>query len=261
MHPLVDRTRRPIVGHRGASGDAPENTLEAFALAIEQGAEALELDVRVTADGVPVVIHDPTLHRTTDLRGVVAALRLEAIRQADAGYRFTADSGATFPWRGRGVRVPTLLEVVLGFPDIPLLVELKAAEAGPPVRDLLLAVGAVERCIPVSFLEAALAVFPSPPFTLGASRRAILRLFLASAVRLPPRHSRYRLYAVPARYQDRVEVPTTRFIQTAGRLDCPVHVWTVNQPAEAERLWARGASGMITNHPGRLLAERRRLFG
>jgi glycerophosphoryl diester phosphodiesterase len=80
VNPLLDLDARPVIGHRGASGHAPENTLPSFALALAQGADALELDVHLTADGTPVVLHDATLDRTTDRRGPVAALALGAVQ-------------------------------------------------------------------------------------------------------------------------------------------------------------------------------------
>src|ERR687883_1387791 len=85
MHVLLDPNAHPVVAHRGASARAPENTLRAFELALEEGADALELDVHATADDVPVVVHDPTLDRTTNVAGAVAALPLERVHAADAG--------------------------------------------------------------------------------------------------------------------------------------------------------------------------------
>jgi glycerophosphoryl diester phosphodiesterase len=93
---LTDPGARPVVAHRGASAHAPENTLAAFEDALRLGVDALEFDVRVTADGVPVVHHDATLDRTTDAAGLVAARTLAALRSADAGARFTRDAGAPF---------------------------------------------------------------------------------------------------------------------------------------------------------------------
>src|SRR5881296_638063 len=104
-NPLLDLSARPVIAHRGASGSAPENTLATFELAVRQGADAFELDVRLTADGVPVVLHDPTLERTTDHRGPLAALRVADLTDIDAGARFTLDRGRTFPFRAAGVRI------------------------------------------------------------------------------------------------------------------------------------------------------------
>jgi len=118
-----------VVAHRGAAGQAPENTMEAYRLGVEAGADAIELDVHLTADGQLAVIHDETLDRTTDRSGSVATLTMNEIRAADAGYRFEASDGS-FPFRGTGLHVPTLPEVLDWLPDgFGLAVEIKARAA------------------------------------------------------------------------------------------------------------------------------------
>src|ERR671916_458700 len=106
------------LAHRGASALAPENTIEAFRLAVEAGAGGLELDVHVTRDGHIVVIHDATVDRTTNGTGAVSEMTLEELRRLDAGHNFSPDGGPTRPYRGRGVRVPTLGEVLREFPGV-----------------------------------------------------------------------------------------------------------------------------------------------
>jgi glycerophosphoryl diester phosphodiesterase len=118
-----------IVGHRGACTYRPENTMPSFALAIEQGADAIELDVHLTADGQLAVIHDDMLDRTTSGTGSVAALTMRKIRQADAGANFEAGDGS-HPYRGKGLKVPTLPEVLAWLPpNVGLVVEIKARAA------------------------------------------------------------------------------------------------------------------------------------
>jgi len=118
-----------VVAHRGASAHAPENTMDAFRLAVEMGADAIELDVHRTRDKKLAVIHDDTLDRTTDATGAIAELTLSEIRKADAGARFAAEDGS-FPFAGRGLQVPTLPEVVAWLPDgVGLVVELKSRDA------------------------------------------------------------------------------------------------------------------------------------
>jgi glycerophosphoryl diester phosphodiesterase len=118
-----------VVAHRGASADAPENTIPAFQLAIDMGADAIELDVHLTADGKLAVIHDETLDRTTDLTGAVASMTMAQIRRADAGYRFETSEGS-FPFRGQKLRVPTLSQVLAWLPEgIGLVIEIKARAA------------------------------------------------------------------------------------------------------------------------------------
>jgi glycerophosphoryl diester phosphodiesterase len=260
MHPLLDLDRHPVIGHRGASGSAPENTLESFGLALDQGADGLELDLRLSANGVPLVVHDPTLERTTNRSGLISALPTSTIQSADAGYRYSPDGGETFPWRGRGVRVPSLLEVLERFPRTPLIIEVKLVEVIGPALRLLIDRAAADRTLIASFLEEALRPFRAAGFKTSGSRRGITRLWLRSLVGLPPGPTPDQAYAVPDRYKDRVRVASARFIRAARRGGCPVHVWTVNEAGRARELWALGASGMITNFPALLLAERNRLF-
>ena len=126
-----------VVGHRGAAAHAPENTMEAFRLGVEMGADAIELDVHLTRDGQLAVIHDETLERTTDLQGPVRELTMKEIRRADAGYRFSASDGS-FPFRGKGLKVPALPEVLRWLPaGTGLVVEIKPAAAAAPTVEAL----------------------------------------------------------------------------------------------------------------------------
>lgn len=119
-----------VVAHRGASAMFPENTMEAFRSAVELGADAVELDVHLTADGLLAVIHDETLDRTTDRLGRVTELTMDEVRAADAGYTFARADDAGYPFRGRGLRVPALGDVLDWLPDdIGLVVEIKARAA------------------------------------------------------------------------------------------------------------------------------------
>lgn len=253
---LLELDARPIIAHRGASGNAPENTLAAFELAVRQGADALELDVRVTKDGAAVVMHDALLDRTTDFTGPVRGRTLAELRMADAGYRFTRDRGQGFPFRGRGVRVPTLAEVLWAFPRIPVIVELKEPEVQQAVRRVLTEERAVERCLPAAEDGRALELFRDGPYACGACSADIAALYWAVAFRrqLPP--VSYRFLSVPVRHRG-LPVPTRRFVAAARRIGCPVHVWTVNDAATARRLWARGVAGIVTNVPEVVLAARR----
>ena len=148
-----------IVAHRGASGQAPENTMEAFRLGVEAGADAIELDVHLTADGELAVIHDETLDRTTDRTGRVAERTMDQIREADAGATFARPGDSGLPFAGRGLTVPTLAEVLAWLPGaVGLVIEIKAraaadavvaAVAGHPVRE-------GGRLVVISFDEAAI---------------------------------------------------------------------------------------------------------
>src|SRR5918994_6298404 len=115
------------LAHRGASALAPENTIDAFRLAVEAGAGGLELDVHMTRDGHIVVIHDATVDRTTNGSGAVSEMTLAKLRGFDAGHTFSPDGDPTRPYRGKGVRVPTLVEILEEFPELPVNIEIKAA--------------------------------------------------------------------------------------------------------------------------------------
>ena len=130
-------SRRLVIAHRGNSMHAPEDTIESFRQGVALGADGIEFDVRLSADGVAVLMHDPMLERTTDGSGPVAARTAAELATLDAGYRFTRDSGLSFPYRGRGIRIPTLEEVLASFPDTACILEIKAPEATDQVMRAL----------------------------------------------------------------------------------------------------------------------------
>lgn len=260
MDILLDLYAHPVIAHRGASGYAPENTLPAFQLAVDQGADALEFDIQISADGVPIVIHDPTLDRTTDLGGLICSLPYRRIRAADAGAHWTSDDGRTFPWRGRRIHVPTLHEVVTSFPDMPLVIEIKTRQAQEIVQRVLSEHDATGRCIVAASDLAALDMFDSGAWSLGAAMEEIGSLKFPLLYGRRADSVRYRGLFVPERYWG-WPIPTRRFVGAARRIGCPVHVWTVNRVSAAKRLWGRGVAGIITNFPPLMLAAREEMFG
>ena len=251
MHPLLDLATYPIIAHRGASGERPENTMVSFERAVELGADALEFDVRMTADGEVVVMHDPTLDRTTDFSGPARIRKLAELRAADAGFHFTPDRGATYPFRGRAVRVPTLGEVLERFPSTPILLELKEVAGQEKVRELVLHHGADARCVIASEHYDALEAFRGGRFRLAASGREIFRFWRASVFGKAPPPVDYHVLSVPRRHR-LLPVVTRRFLAKARRMGIPVHVWTINDPRMARTLWRKGVNGIITNWPERI---------
>ena len=143
---VVFQRNSPLVfAHRGGCALGPENTCAAFQAGLAAGADGLELDVHLSADGIPVVIHDPTLDRTTDASGPVARRTAAELAGVDAAYRFAAEGA--FPFRGQGEGVPTLRDVLRRFRDVPLIVEMKvdSPEMGAAVARDVRSAGAVER--------------------------------------------------------------------------------------------------------------------
>jgi len=250
LHPLLDPDRRPIVGHRGNAAHAPENTMESFRQALAAGAECIEFDVRQSADGVPVIIHDPTLDRTTDASGTVATLPADRIRTADAGARFTLD-GRTFPYRGRGFQVPTFEEVLRDLRDVPLLIEVKTSDASDETRRLIERYGAADRCLVEAFDARALDPFRGTAIAVGASgsdvRRLLHRVVTRQRVRILP----YSVMCIPPRFRG-FRVPIASLVHLTQPAGCLVHVWTINDPTEAQRLWKLGVHGIVSDDPGRM---------
>ena len=257
MSSLFDPDVRPIIAHRGASASAPENTIEAFTLAVEHGAEAFEFDVRITSDGVPVVVNDATLERTTGEFGVISALTLTEVQRANAGARFSVDHGNTFPWRETGVSVPTLEAVLRQFPDVPCIIELKDAAAADPTRALVRSLGAGERCVLMSFDPRALDSARAHDELTGATGSEAVALIRSELRRRTLERVPYRVLSVPERRYG-VPLPLRLLARGARRLAIPVHVWVVDSPQRAARLWHKGVAGIVTNNPRELRAARDR---
>jgi glycerophosphoryl diester phosphodiesterase len=255
-HPLLDPSRQPIVGHRGNAAHAPENTLESFRQALALGADCIELDVHLSADGVAVVIHDATLDRTTNLTGAVHTLTADRIRSADAGARFTRD-GRNYPYRGQGLRIPTFEEVLREFPDTPLLIELKTPHASAETRRLIERYGAQSRCIVESFDARALDVFRGSAVPIGASSSDVKRLLHRALTRWPVRSLPYSVMCIP-RWLRGVRVPIASLVAVTRPAGCLVHVWTINDPAVARGLWRVGVHGIVSDDPGLMLEARSR---
>ncbi|UCD23683.1 MAG: glycerophosphodiester phosphodiesterase [Gemmatimonadota bacterium] len=233
---LLDRSARPLIAHRGASGDYPENTILAFERGLSFGADAIELDVRLSADAVPVVIHDRDLDRTTDGSGPVGRHTVEELSQFDAG---------------SGERIPTLDSVLGKFPTVPLIIELKEARVARPVVELIGRHGAAGRVLVGSFEQDALAPFNAPGFCRAASRRETARFWLGSHLAWAPRGRSYHAFTVPEMH-GRLKVVDEAFVRWAYRRSKPVHVWTVNDLAEAQRLRNMGVQGIMTDFPERM---------
>lgn len=142
LHPFLDHPRPVAIAHRGGAGEAPENTLPAFAAAVALGYTHVETDVHLTRDGVLVAFHDAALDRVTDGTGAIADLTLAEVQAADAGATFTAHAGGSFPFRGRGVTVPRLEELLTEWPELYVNIDPKSDACVAPLAALLDRLGA-----------------------------------------------------------------------------------------------------------------------
>jgi glycerophosphoryl diester phosphodiesterase len=250
--------RPRVFGHRGAAGLAPENTLPSFALAAALGAGYLELDVHATRDGNVVVVHDPTLDRTTDGSGPVAELTFAELAGIDAGYRFTAD-GRSFPYRGQGIRIPTLDSVLRRFPEHRFNIEIK--QARPAIVERVVEI--IERTNTAGRVLLAAeqdAIMQSIRSVVGGriatgSSAGEVAAFVRPLLRgeqeaeKPPGNA----LQIPVRFGD-IDLVTAASVAAAHRLGCEVHVWTINEPAEIDRLLALGVDGIMSDFPGLVAA-------
>lgn len=254
------------LAHRGASASAPENTLEAFRLAVEVGAGGLELDVHLTSDGHLVVIHDPTLARTTDRIGTVAGMTLDELREPDAGYNFSPDGDNTHPYRGLGVRIPTLDEVLQEFPGVVLNIDMKAEQPGieAAVLKSLREAGAEGRALVVSSRIGSVRRFrrlSGGRISTGASRSETGIFLLLSNLRLERLlRPAYDALQVPLSHRG-LPIVTRRFIEAAHASNVRVDAWTINESGEMRRLLDLGVDVIMSDRPGTLaevLGQRKR---
>ncbi len=253
-----------ILGHRGAAAHAPENTLLSFETAIALGADALESDVQVTADGVPVLLHDRELERVTDGSGPVDALTLSELKQLDAGHHFSIDDRGdldpTAPqsFRGQGLRVPTLAEAFETFPATRFNLEIKTAarEVVQQVVELVAKLGRE----PITLLTAGddevmtelRSQLASQNANIATSASvsdivAVVRSALAGEA--PP--PEVMALQIPTRFAGRPLV-TQQLLSHAHVHGIAVHVWTINTEEEMRQLLDQGVDGLVTDFPGRL---------
>ena len=233
---LLDPNARLVIGHRGASGRFPENTLLAFEEGLEAGAQALEMDIRLSRDVVPVSIHDATLERTAGRAEPVAKLSVTQLRGVDLGHR-------------QGI--PSLADVLDRFPGVPLLLDIKEKAASEPVIDVLHRFGAARRVLIGSFDRSPLLPFKRCRIPTVASRIETAVFWGASRMRWPWLRVSYAAFSVPIRSSG-VTVVDDAFLRLARSRSKPVHVWTIDDPTVARELWAAGVSGIVTNFPDRM---------
>ncbi len=255
--PYTTHERPLFFAHRGGSALAPENTLPAYERGLALGADALEMDIHYTRDGEIVVFHDDTLERVTDGSGPISALTLDEIRRLDAGYRFTPDGGATYPWRGKGVTVPTLADVFERFPDVRINIEIKVGDEQGDRRfaRLLLDRGWADRAMVGSFDDRTLARFRAvsegrvaTSASASEARAFLLHVLFRATRRLRPS---YHALQVPEVHRGiRVVSPTS--IRLARELGLDTHVWTVDSGSDMERLLDWGVDGLMTDRPDTL---------
>ncbi|WP_328537890.1 glycerophosphodiester phosphodiesterase [Streptomyces sp. NBC_00344] len=258
-----------VVAHRGASEDAPEHTLAAYMRAIEDGADGLECDVRLTADGHLVCVHDRRVNRTSDGRGAVSALELADLAALDFGsWREWKDSEESPDWDRESTSVLTLDRLLELVADSGRRVEL-AIETKHPTRWA----GQVEERLLAALARFGLAApspgDPSPVRIMSFSARSLHRI-AAAAPGLP---TVYLMQFLSPRLRDgrlpagagiagpgmRIVRSHPGYVERLHRAGHQVHVWTVNEPADVELCAELGVEAIITNRPKQVLSQLGRL--
>jgi glycerophosphoryl diester phosphodiesterase len=235
----------------------PENTMEAFRAAIEDGAGGIETDAHMTRDGHVVLIHDDTVDRTTDGTGAVREMSLDELQTLDSGYWFMDETGVSH--RGRGAWVPTLREVYEEFPGVPINIEIKERVPGleEAVLGEILLAGAEERTLIASSRHGVVERFrriSASRIPTAASRWEIEVFIALHALRLTwLLRPSYIALQVPVEHRG-IRIVTPRFIEAAHRLGVRVDVWTIDQPDEMRWLLGLGVDVVMTKRPA-VLAE------
>jgi len=249
-HPFFISERPLVFAHRGGGALAPENTLAAFDNGLALGADGLELDVHLSRDGAVMVHHDRLLDRTTNLHGPIGQRTAAELAQADAGWHFRR--GDQYPFRGRGIGVPTLTEVLARYRGIRIIVELKtgSAELARAVVAAIRAADAVERVCVGSFDGRGLRLVRAlePAIATSAARIEVVWALIKVWCRRPLTHHPVDGFQVPER-SGHTRVVSLALVNAAHRAGLGVQVWTVDRPEDALRLLEYGVDALITDRP------------
>ncbi|MHC5108324.1 MAG: glycerophosphodiester phosphodiesterase [Planctomycetota bacterium] len=246
-----------VIAHRGGAGLWPENTLFAFHEAVALGVDVLEMDLAETRDGVLIIIHDETVDRTTDGTGPVDNLTLAEIQSLDAGYRWTDDDGATFPYRDQGIIVPTLEDVLAEFPGVLLNIEIKSSNLAiaDAFCDMIRAHDKAEEVLVVANDLSPIDAFRDacPEVATAASESEAQAFFISTFIPLYGDCLSTTSTLQLPEYSDNIKVVTPAFVAAVHRSAAMIHVWTVNETADMRRFLDLGVDGIISDFPDRLL--------
>ena len=233
----------------------PENTIEGFREGFALGGGVVECDVHASAEGTIVVIHDAVVDRTTDGSGPVAEKTVPELQTLDAAYRFSTDSGSTFPWRAKGVKIPTLEALYQAFPEAPFNIEIKGGRSGieEAVFRQIEAAGATARTLVVSDNRGTISRFRKVSQGRVATASSTVELLIYWSLHVlhlgalydPP----FQALQPPEKYKGVLPVVTRRFVRKAHDRGLRVDVWTIDDEPAMRRLLSFGVDGIMTDRP------------
>ena len=242
-----------IIAHQGSSLDLPPNTLEAFQLALDQGADIIELDIWRSKDGTWVVIHDRNLSRITGVNKDITKLTFEEIQLLDAGYNFS-DSSGNYLYRNKGYKIPSLEQVFKQFNNEKINIEIKTvSKLG--LSDLVQMIKKYQmekKVLVVSFSYNVIKKFrkiSNNQIATAASKSDIMRMIYFGT--LPWYKIRFDAFQMPF-YSKKVErygLKNTEWIGKMRSKGMEVHYWTVDNSEDIKKAFSIGAGGVITNKP------------
>lgn len=258
------QSARPLVfAHRGGAKLAPENTMAAIDNGMSLGADGLEIDVQLSADGVPVVIHDPTLDRTTDRSGPVRELTASELARVDAGFRLEIDG--RYPFRGQGHGIPILDDVLAKHSKTRVIIEMKGGqpELARAVAASIRKADAIDRICVGSFHQSSIDTIRAEHADVitSASQEEARWTLHRSWVRWPWISTQpYFAFQVPE-HAGRMRVVSRAFVRQVHRQGQVLQVWVVNDRDKILRLLDWGVDGIISDRPDIAVATRDEWIG
>jgi len=255
VHPYYasDLTDTLVIAHQGGDGIAPGNTMLAFQNAVDIGVDVLEMDLHITKDDVLVLIHDETIDRTTNGTGEVESMTLDEIKQYDAGYDWSNDNNATFPFRGQGITIPTLEEVFTAFPQMKMTIEIKKSNKSmiEPFCDMIREYDMQDKIVVASFYDDKMKAFREecPEVATSSAKNETTVFVLLSKVFLTGFYSpQFYSLQVPEESSG-ITVMTESFIRAAHERNLAVEPWTINDEETMRKFIEWGVDGIMTDRP------------
>jgi glycerophosphoryl diester phosphodiesterase len=247
-NPLLDPRARLVIAHRGNRVRSAENTVSSLVEAVELGADALEFDVRMTRDNVPVLMHDPTLDRTTNGHGPLGNYSLAEIRTLDAAARAPVATSVR-------EQVPTLEEVLDRIRETPLIIEVKELRAAEATERLVRRMSAEKRVVVGSLEAPVMTWFYRSGLHTCASMSDAIRIIPAALMGGRPPKPVFDVLSLTPRFSG-WPIPVLAMTKAAQRIGVATHVWTVNDPLVARTYWKGGVTGILTDDPAAMIRAR-----
>lgn len=261
-HPFFQSDRPLVIAHQGGELLAPSNTLVAFQQAVDLGVDVLEFDIHITKDGHLVTIHDPTVDRTTNGKGLINDLTLNEIQSLDAGYHFE-DLNGEFTYRGKGAYIPSLEEVFKSYPNMRMVIEIKddnpsnrLTEISEKLWTLIQKYQKEDEVVVASFDQKIIDKFnkiSNGRVALSAGKDEIKKFIILNKLFLANMYKpNADVFQIPTK-ESIINLASPSIMKAAERRNVNIQYWTIDDKETMRSLIEDGADGIITNRPDLLL--------